>query len=139
MVQKHQVLCGVVITCCLAVCGVAVIAHATDDETPSNSQIAFAKDVSNLLVNEVVAALFKEFDETTAQNVEHGKQAISLIFNDVNRDIRLVGVFNPLLGGANDHPSDGFEATALGRALAGQTYDAVQKVNETWYIGARFR
>ena len=89
--------------------------------------------MSDLLVNEVVAALFKEFDETTPQNVEHGKQAISLIFNDVNRDIRLVGAFGPLLGGDNDRPGDRFETTALRRALTGESYTAVQKVNDTWY------
>ena len=135
MSWKHPVLSGVVITGCLAACGLAVVAHATDDETPSPRQVAFAEKVSDLLVNEVVAALFKEFDETTPENVEHGKQAISLIFNDVNRDIRLVGAFGPLLGGNNDRPSDRFETTALRRALAGDVdgYTAVQKVNDTWY------
>ena len=133
MLRKHPVLFGVVITGCLAACGLAVIAHANDDETPSTRQIAFAKDVSDLLVNEVVAALFKEFDETTTENVEHGKQAISLIFNDVNRNIRLIGAFGPLLGGSNDRPSDRFESTALSRALTGQDLIAVQQVNDTWY------
>jgi len=28
--------------------------------------------------------------ETTSANVEHGKQAISLIFKDANRDMRLI-------------------------------------------------
>ena len=70
------------------------------------AQIAFAEEVSNLMLNELVAALFKEFDETTPQNVEHGKQAISLIFNDTNRDMRLIGSFGPLQGGANDRPGD---------------------------------
>src|SRR5262249_34023069 len=73
-----------------------------------------------------------EFDETTAQNVEQGKQAISLIFNNLNRNMRLVGTFAPLLGGANDRPSDGFERKALARALTGQPYTDVQKVNDTW-------
>ena len=95
--------------------------------------MAFAEDVSDLIVNELVAALFQEFNETTPQNVEHGKQAISLIFNDVNRDIRLVGAFAPLLGGANDRPDDRFEASALRRALDGQAHTAVQQVNDTWY------
>ena len=133
MLLKRSVLVGVIATCCLAACGLAVVAHATDDGTPSSQQVAFAQQVSDLLANEVVAALFKEFDETTPQNVEHGKQAISLIFNDVNRDIRLVGAFAPLLGGANNRPADRFETTALRRALDGDTYTAVQKVNDTWY------
>lgn len=133
MLLKRPVLVGVIVTCCLAACGLAVVAHATDDDTPSSQQVAFAQQVSDLLLNEVVAALFKEFDETTPQNVEHGKQAISLIFNDVNRDIRLVGAFAPLLGGANNRPADRFETTALRRALGGDAYTAVQKVNDTWY------
>src|SRR6185369_8010896 len=68
---------------------------------------------------ELLAALFKEFDETTPQNVDHGKQAISLIFNDLNRDMRLVGTFRPLLGKDNDRPNDSFENTALRLALTG--------------------
>jgi hypothetical protein len=132
MVRKHPVFVGVVVTLCIAALGLAVIASADDDERPSNRQIAFAQQVSDLMVNELVAALFKEFDETTPQNVEHGKQAISLIFNDVNRDMRLIGTFGPLLGGSNDRPSDRFERTALQSALAGDAITAVQKVNDTW-------
>jgi hypothetical protein len=133
MVQRHRLVVGVAVAGCVAALGLAAIAHASNDDTPSNRQIAFAQQVSDLMLNEVVAALFKEFDETTPQNVEHGKQAISLIFNDLNRDMRLVGAFSPLLGGANDRPSDRFETTALRRALAGESYTAVQKVNDTWY------
>jgi len=133
MVLRHRVAFGVVVAGCIAALGLAVVAHANDDHAPSNRQIAFAKDVSALMLNEVVAALFKEFDETTPDNVEHGKQAISLIFNDLNRDMRLVGAVTPLLGGANDRPSDKFETAALRRALAGDSYEAVQKVNDTWY------
>lgn len=85
------------------------------------------------MLNEILAALFKEFDETTPQNVPHGTQAISLIFNDLNRNMRLIGPFAPLLGGSHDRPSDNFERTALTRALAGQASAAVQKVNDTWF------
>jgi len=123
---------GIAVTACLTVFGLAVIVHANDDHRPSSQQIAFAKEVSDLMVNEIVAALFAEFNETTPANVEHGKQAISLIFNDLNRDMRLIGTFRPLLGGANDRPSDAFEATALRRALAGDPVTAVQKVNDRW-------
>ena len=132
MVQKHRVVFGVAAAVCIAL-GLAGVVRANDDDAPSARQIAFAKDVSALMLNEVVAALFKEFDETTPENVEHGKQAISLIFNDLNRDMRLVGAFAPLPGGANDRPSDRFERTALERALAGESYVAVQKVNDRWY------
>jgi hypothetical protein len=133
MVRKHPFLYGLVITVCIAALGLVVITHATDDDAPSSRQIAFAQEVSDLMVNELVAALFQEFNETTPQNVEHGKQAISLVFNDLNRDMRLVGAFGPLLGGANDRPADRFETTALRRALTGESQTAVQKVNDTWY------
>ncbi len=133
MVRKQRVRFGVVITGCIAALGLTVVARASHDEPPSSSQIAFAQQVSDLMLNELVAALFQEFDETTPQNVEHGKQAISLIFNDLNRDMRLVGTVGPLLGGSNDRPDDRFEKTALSRALEGEAYAAVQKVNDTWY------
>ena len=134
MVRKYPVFFGVVLTACITALGLAAIAYASDDgNPPSNRQVAFAQEVSDLMVNELVAALFTEFNETTPQNVEHGKQAISLIFNDVNRDMRLIGAFNPLLGGSNDRPNDRFETTALRRALTGEAYTAVQKVNDTWY------
>ena len=132
MALKRRVLFALGVTGCIATLGLAVIA-ASHDEPPSSRQIAFAQEVSDLMVNELVAALFQEFDETTPQNVEHGKQAISLIFNDVNRDMRLIGTFGPLLGGANDRPGDRFELTALRRALEGEAFTAVQKVNDTWY------
>jgi len=85
------------------------------------------------MLNELVAALFQEFDETTVANVEQGKLAISLIFNDANRDMRLVGTFAPLLGGNNDLPSDAFEEMALKVALQGRAYEAVERVDNRWY------
>src|SRR6202008_2474854 len=97
-------------------------------------RIDFAEEVSDLMFNELAAALFQGFGETTPQNVEHGKQAISLIFNDLNRDMRLIGKFGPLLGGSNDRPADRFASNALRRALAGEAYTAVQKINDTWYF-----
>jgi hypothetical protein len=99
---------------------------------PSDEDVAFAQKVSDLLLNELVSALFTEFDETTPENVEHGKQAISLIFNDLNRDIRLVGTFRPL-GGDNSRPDGSYERRALQLALGGQALAEVQRVNDTWY------
>jgi hypothetical protein len=131
MFKKHLVLCAIVVTG--LVLGGATVAYTEDDRPPSGGQIAFAQQVSDLFLNELLAALFKEFDETTPQNVAHGKQAISLIFNDLNRDMRLVGAFRPLLGKDNSRASDGFETTALRLALTGQPYTAVQEVNDTWY------
>ena len=133
MLRTRAVVSGIVVTACLTGLGLAAVTDASDDNRPTNRQIAFAQQVSDLMVNEIVAALFAEFDETTPQNVEHGKQAISLIFNDINRDMRLIGAFGPLLGGSNDRPSDRFEQTALRAALAtGDAQTAVQKVNDQW-------
>ena len=133
MLRTRSVVCGLAMLAGSAALRLAAVAYAHDDVRPSIRQIAFAQQVSDLMVNEIVAALFQEFDETTPDNVEHGQQAISMIFNDVNRDMRLVGAFGPLLGGANDRPADGFEKTALRRALTtGEAQTAVQKVNDTW-------
>ena len=133
MREKRRVLYGITVVGLIAGLGVAAVAFAGDDGPPSSGQIVFARQVGDLMVNELVAALFQEFNETTPQNVEQGKKVISLIFNDLNRDMRLVGTFAPLLGGSNDRPSDSFERTALNRALTGQAYTAVQKVNDTWF------
>jgi hypothetical protein len=118
--------------------GLAVATVGYADGRPSNEQIAFAQRVSDLMLNELVAALFQEFNETTPDNVGEGKQAISLIFNDSNRDLRLIGTFAPLLGGNNDLPSDAFEQTALGLALQGQPFTSVERVDDRWYFRRSF-
>lgn len=120
----------------VAVTTVGLVGHANNDRNghgqPSTAQVATAQKVSDLMLNELLAALFQEFNETTPDNVDEGEQAISLIFNDLNRDMRLVGTFGPLLGGANDRPADGFERTALNLALDGKAYTAVERVDGTW-------
>ncbi|HEX2445317.1 MAG TPA: hypothetical protein VHJ77_15335 [Vicinamibacterales bacterium] len=132
MAGKHRFTVGTIIAGLMGL-GLGAAVYARHDDRPSESAVAFARQVSDLMLNEVVAALFQEFNETTPENVEHGKQAISLIFNDLNRDMRLIGPFRPLLGGANDRPADSFERTALRRALTGETHTSVQKVNDRWY------
>ncbi|WP_228014545.1 hypothetical protein [Fortiea sp. LEGE XX443] len=64
-------------------------------------------------------------------NVEQGKHSISLIFNDRNRDMRLVGTLDPLQ--ESDRPSDSFERQANALAMVGQTYTSVQRVDNQWY------
>ena len=132
MRQSHRVPFGIAVLVSVMAWSVAVGVHAQNDNRPSSSEIAFAQQVSGLLVNEIVAALFTEFDETTPANVPHGKQAISLIFNDLNRNIRLIGPFAPLLGGRNNRPSGSFERTALAMALNGEAHSAVQRENDSW-------
>ena len=115
----------------LAVVGVVGFGRA--DNPPSNAEKEFAEQTGELLLNEVFAALLQEFGETTPENVEQGKQAISLIFHDSNRDIRLIGVFPPLLGGLNNIPSDSFERKSLALALQGQPNTSVERVGDRWY------
>jgi hypothetical protein len=115
----------------LAVVGVISFGHA--DNPPSHEEKEVAAQTGELLHNEVFAALLQEFSETTPENVEQGKQAISLIFNDSNRDIRLIGVFPQLLGGDNDIPSDSFERKSLALALQGKENTSVERVDGRWY------
>ncbi len=129
---KYHIVYGIAVIGLVTALGGAVIVRANQGAPPADSEVAFARQVSDLLLNELVAALFQEFGETTPQNVEHGKQAISLIFNDLNRDIRLVGTFEPQ-GGDNNRPEGNFERRALQLALEGETHTAVQRVNDTWY------
>jgi hypothetical protein len=98
---------------------------------PTTGQIQFAQETSDLMLNTLFAALTQEFDETTPQNVEQGKHSISLIFNDRNRDMRLVGTLQPLR--ESDLPSDNFERQANTLAMIGETYTTVQRVDDEWY------
>lgn len=112
---------------------VGIIGFGRTDDSPPSEDVAFAQRTGDLLQNELVAALFQEFNETTPGNVEEGKHAISLIFNNANRDMRLIGVFGPLLGGANDLPSDSFERKSLALALEGKPNTSVERVGDRWY------
>ena len=119
MQLKKMIMRGVVLTALIAGSGLTAI-KAYNHNPPSPEDIAFARRTSDLLHNEVFAALLQEFSETTPENIEEGKQAISLIFNNANRDIRLVGLYSPLLGGFNNLPSDSFERRSMALALQGQ-------------------
>src|SRR5262245_31453008 len=98
---------------------------------PTDEQVAFAQRASDLLLATLFAALTQEFNETTPNNVEEGKRSISLVFNDRNKDMRLVGTFGPLH--ENDRPRDAFERAALERAMTGQPATAVQRADDQWY------
>ena len=137
---KTRRLTGLVVL--LAVAGIAGFGRAGNspsnnnhpDNPPSSEEVASAKTTSDLLHNELFGALLQEFGETTPENVEQGKQAISLIFNNANRDIRLIGIFPPLLGGLNDLPSDSFERKSMTLALQGLDNTApIERVGDRWY------
>jgi hypothetical protein len=122
---------AIAIAVLLTAAGLTGLGHGNN--SPSSESIAFAQRTSDLMLNELLAALFKEFDETTTNNVQEGKQAISLIFNDSNRDMRLIGAFPPLQGGFNDLPGDLFEQRSLALALKGQANTSVERVGDRWY------
>lgn len=112
----------------------AVVAYGrVNNDPPTEQEKEVAVQTTNLLQAEVFAALLQEFGETTPENVEQGKQAVSLIFHDANRDIRLIGNSEPLLGGNNNVPADPFERQSLALALQGQPNTAVERHGNRWY------
>ncbi len=132
--MKHSKPLAAVVLCA-AVCGGlsgSASAGGASHSPPSSEEVAFAEQTSNLLLNELLAALFTEFDETTPENVPNGKQAISLIFNDQNRDMRLIGTFLAVARGQNDLPADSFERASLAQALAGNPMTSVEKRAGEW-------
>jgi hypothetical protein len=127
---KKVVVCGILVTGLLT--GLRLTAFAEDGHpSPSQEQVAFAQRTSDLLLATLFGALTQEFNETTLDNVAEGKHSISLVFNDRNEDIRLVGNLAPLQ--ENNRPQDGFERKAHLLALSGQPYTAVQRLDGRWY------
>jgi hypothetical protein len=116
----------------LAVACIVAFGRVSQDP-PTDAEKETAAQTADLLQKEVFAALLQEFGETTPENVEQGKQAVSLIFHDANRDIRLIGNAGPLLGGNNDIPSDDFEQESLALALQGKGNFTVERHGNRWY------
>ena len=127
---QRLIIHGLLVTGLITELGLAAIAHDSDHR-PSSEQMACAARTSELLLATLFAALTQEFDETEVDNVEEGKQSVSLVFNDQNKDMRLVGTFGPLQ--ANNRSHDAFERKTRRLALTGQLYTAVQRVDEQWY------
>jgi hypothetical protein len=126
---KRVCVAAVTLGCFVAVILLSPVAHA--DGPPDAQQVQSAQKTSDLMLATLFAALLQEFAETTPANVEEGKKSISLIFDDQNDSMRLVGRFAPLR--FNDVPQDSFEQTALGNALQGQPFVSVQKDQGKWY------
>ncbi|MDQ1524627.1 MAG: hypothetical protein QOG00_949 [Pyrinomonadaceae bacterium] len=116
----------------VAVAAFVAFGHV-DNAPPTEQQKEFAVQTADLLQKEVFAALLQEFGETTPENVEQGKQAISLVFHDANRDMRLIGNAAPLLGGNNNIPADEFEQESLALALQGKPNTTVERHGNRWY------
>ena len=102
-----------------------------DPAPPPAAAAAFANDVADAMIDRLVALLFREFEVTTPANAHIGSAAISLIFNDRNDDMRLVGTVDPL--SANNNPGDAFETTALQQAMLGNNFARVERVRGQWY------
>ncbi|HEX8457081.1 MAG TPA: hypothetical protein VF656_07280 [Pyrinomonadaceae bacterium] len=131
--MRHQKIKRAIALVVLVAVGSLIAFGNVDNDPPTDQQKEFAEQTANLLQNEIFAALLQEFGETTPENVEQGKQAVSLIFHDANRDIRLIGNFQPLLGGNNNLPSDPFEQESLALALQGKPNTAVERHGNRWY------
>ena len=128
MVRQFRLLSLAVILLFVATPSTKLIA---DPAPPSAAAIAFASDVSDAMIDRLVAMLFREFAVTTPANAHIGSAAIGLIFNDHNDDMRLVGNLDPL--SANDNPGDTFETAALEQAMLGNNYALVERVRGQWY------
>ena len=121
----------------ILIVGMGAVASAqVANQRPSQAKIDFAKGTAQLLQNEIIAALLQEFNETTTANAAQGKIAISLIFDNANPAIRLIGNLAPLDRG--NLPRDSFERTALNNAvkLNGTPFEAVEQSqdgNNDWF------
>ncbi len=105
---------------------------AKSSHNPSAAAEAFANDVADAMVDRIVALLFREFAVTTAANAAVGTEAISNIFHDGNRSMRLVGDVEPLQ--LSNLPQDDFERDALAAAKLGQNFSRTERSKGTWYV-----
>jgi hypothetical protein len=110
---------------------IGAVAEAHHHDQPTDAEVAVAAGTSDLMVNTVVAALVQEIGETTPANAAQGSVSISLVFNDANHDMRLVGTLDPLHD--NDRPEDAFEQSALAKAMTGTAATSVERVRGQWY------
>ena len=115
----------------LTVAAVVPWTSARADSRPGAAAVIVAQKTSDLMLATLFAALLQEFAETTPANADEGKASISLIFDNANKSMRLVGEKSPLM--ANDRPQDSFERTALATALNGNNYTNVERVDDKWY------
>ena len=89
--MRHKAFGKILVLGFLVVFGVgAARTRAGGSHYPSNDSIQLAREANDLLLAELFAALLQEFDETTPDNVEQGKLAISLVFDDSHTNFRLV-------------------------------------------------
>jgi hypothetical protein len=91
--------------------------------------VIYAKETTDILQSRVIAALVNEFANTSPATAAKGSDAISLIFNDKNHNMRLVGTVGPLR--RNDYPEDAFEQKVVAKALNEQLpFDPANPIDE---------
>ena len=96
-----------------------------EDEFPSQEAIDFATETTVRLTDELFAALLNEFNATTPANAPNGIEAIQIIFNNGNDNMRLVGVNVPF--DVDNIPRDPFEIEAHTKALVGEELQEVRR------------
>ncbi len=99
---------------------------------PDPQDEIFASAVADAMVDRLVALLFREFEVTTAENAPVGTAAISNIFHDDNKLMRLVGDVQPLQN--SNRPRDDFERDALAAAKLGNNFSRTERVNGRWWV-----
>jgi hypothetical protein len=102
------------------------------DNPPTAEDKAFTINVADTLQGRIFALLLNEFANTSADNFEAGTVAISLVFDDNNQSLRLVGTLEPLR--SNDAPQDKFEFDALKEAMLGNSTEGFYKANDKYYF-----
>lgn len=105
---------------------------AVHHNNPSPTEVAFANDVADAMVDRIVTLLFREFAVTTPDNAAVGSAAISNIFHNDNPTMRLVGKEDPLQN--SNRPQDDFERDALAAAKLGNNFSRTEKVHGRWYV-----
>jgi Protein of unknown function (DUF3365) len=98
--------------------------------------VVHASQTTDILRDRLFAALGQEFERTTRETAAKGSDAISIIFNDRNHDMRLIGTVGPLR--PNDRPKDAFERMVVTKALTKQlqptdVIEAVDGKSGEWY------
>jgi hypothetical protein len=103
---------------------------------PDPDDVAFANAVADAMLDRILAALLREFAVTTAENAPVGTVAISNIFDNDNKSMRLVGEEDPLQN--SNRPKDDFERDALEAALQGLPFERTERVHGKWYVRKSF-
>lgn len=141
--MNHKLLGVLLLGLASSVAGCVEQGVVADDETSTTEQAShghqpdpddqmFASAVADAMIDRLVALLFREFAVTTPDNAAVGTEAISNIFHDSNRLMRLVGDVQPLQN--SNRPADSFERDALAAAKLGNGFTRTEKIQGRWWV-----